>query len=180
MNHDDVERLLIRLTPRVPASDIRPRVLSAMASELKTEPASPWTRWAAWAVAAALLVGIALNFCVNRVTNDRLARLFGPPPVSKQAKELADTIESVADAQTARWVYERCVAFQSSDHSRAGYEAYCNRLARLASELSNPRKELEHETPQENPQVDRDRSRRARGDRTDSQRPIRLGYWLTA
>jgi len=180
MNDDEIERLLGRLKPRVPAPDIRPWVLTAVASELRKEPDSPWLRRVTWATAAALLFGIALNVWVNESANCRLAQLFGPPPISKQAKELADTIESVADAQTARWVYERCVAAQSSGDGRAAYEAYRKRLTQLASELSGSFKELEHETPQENPQVERDRNGRTRGDRSDCQRPLRLDYRYTA
>jgi hypothetical protein len=180
MKNDDVERLLLRLTPRGLGSAARTQVLAAVASVLRKEPASPWTRRFAWAVAAALLFGIALNVWVSKSTDYRLAQLFGPPPVSKEAKELADTIESVAGAQTARWVYERCAAARSSGDGRLAYEAYCDRARQLTNELSNPFQESEHETPQKDPQVDRNRRGRPRGDRTDCQRPFYLDYRITA
>jgi hypothetical protein len=180
MNHDDVERLLGRLTPRVPDRGARPRLLAAVTTELTKEPDSPWTRRIAWAAAAALLVGIGLNVWVSKSSEYRLTTLFGLSPVSKEAKELAETIESVADAQTASWLSQRCAAVRASDDRGLGYEAYCDRASQLAAELSNPCKDREHETPQKDPQVDRDRHGGPSGDRSDCQRPFRFDHCFTA
>ena len=92
MMNDDIEQLLGRLTPRGVRPELRPQVLAAVASQLEAEPASPWLRRSALAVAASLLVGIAMNIWASHAAERRLARLFGPPPVSKQAMELANAV----------------------------------------------------------------------------------------
>jgi len=99
--NDDVEQLLGRLTPRGVRPEMRPQVLAAVASELEAEPASPWLRRAALAVAASLLVGIAMNVWTSMASERHLAQLYGPPPMSKRAMELAKAVEEVTDAQTA-------------------------------------------------------------------------------
>ena len=112
MMNDDIEQLLRPIdAPRRP-----PGVASAGAGgggEPIADggmPASPWLRRSALAVAASLLVGIAMNIGASQMAERRLAQLFGPPPVSKQAMELANAVEEVTDAQTAQWVYQRFAA----------------------------------------------------------------------
>ena len=110
MMNDDIEQLLGRLTPRGVRPELRPQVLAAVASQLEAEPASPWLRRSALAVAASFLVGIAMNIGASEMAERRLAQLFGPPPVSKQAMELANAVEEITDAKTAQWVYQQFTA----------------------------------------------------------------------
>ena len=114
MIDDDIEQLLGRLTPRGVCPELRPQVLAAVASQLEAEPASRWPRRSALAVAASLLLGIGMNIWASKSAERRLAELFGPPPVSKQAMELADAMEKTTDAETARWVYQRLAASRPS------------------------------------------------------------------
>ncbi len=175
MMNDDMEQLLARLTLRGPGAELRPKVLAAVASQLKEEPASPWLRWSAWAVAASILVGIVMNVAVNDAGQRHLAAIYGPPPVSKRAMELARTVEQVSDAQTAEWVYQRFAAPRRSEEGLAAYMAYSDMLKRIINS-----KEPFNETSQKDPQMDRDRPGRPGGDRSDCQRPLRVDYRFTA
>ncbi len=173
--NDDMEQLLGRLTPRGVRPELRPRVLAAVASQLKTEPASPWLRRSTWAVAASILVGIVMNLGVSVRAERRLAQLYGPPPVSKQAMELANAVKEVTDAQTAQWVYQRFAAPRRTEDGLAAYMAYNEMLVRLINS-----KEPFDEAPQKDSQMDRDRPGRAGGDRSDCQRHFRVDYRCTA
>jgi hypothetical protein len=84
--NEDLEQLLSRLTPRGPGPQLRPRVLAAVADELQSPP-SPWLRRAALGVAAALVVGIALNVWVSTAADRQLAQLLGPLPAASQNAE---------------------------------------------------------------------------------------------
>jgi len=180
MTNDDLEQLLGRLTPRGVRPELRPRVLAAVASQWEAEAASPWLRRSALAVAASLLLGIAMNVWASRAAERRLAQLFGPPPVSKQAMELAKAVEEITDAKTAQWVYQQFAAARPSGDGIAAYAAYNDLLRRLIEESSNLSKGPYDETPQESSQMDGDRPGRAGGDRTDCQRGVRLDYRYTA
>jgi hypothetical protein len=173
--NDDMEQLLGRLTPRGVRPELRPQVLAAVASQLKAEPASPWLRRSAWAVAASILVGIAMNIGVSVRAERRLAQLYGPPSVSKQAMELANAVEEVSDAQTAQWVYQRFAVARRSEDGLAAYMAYNDMLIRILNA-----KEPFDEAPQKDSQMDRDCPGRAGGDRSDCQRHFRLDYRCTA
>jgi hypothetical protein len=87
--NDDIEKLLSGLSPRGAATELRPRVLAAVADELQAVPPSPWLRPAALAVAASLLVGIALNVCVSQAVDRRLTELLGSLPVARQDAQRA-------------------------------------------------------------------------------------------
>ena len=183
--NDDIERLLDRLTPRGVRAELRVDVLAAVTGALQAEPDrlcesrtnSPWLRRSALVVAASLLVGVALNVWANETSKRRLARLFGPPPVSKRAMEIADAIEEITDAQTAQWVYRRLTVPHRSD----GYPAkYYATLERLIRELETVPKDSYYEPPEKDTEMDRDRPGRAGGDRTGCQRRVRLDHRYTA
>jgi hypothetical protein len=176
--NDDLEQLLGKLTPRGVRTELRPHVLSAMAGELQADSGSPWLRRCALAVAASLLAGIGMNIWANVASERRLAQLYGPPPVSKRAMEVAKMVEGVTDAQTAQWVYQRLAVPRppSPDALAKHYAA----VQQLIKELQTVSKDSYHETPQKDPQVDRDRPGRARGDTSAGQRGVRLDYRYTA
>jgi hypothetical protein len=99
--NDDLEQQLGRLTPRGVRAEVRPRVLTAVASRLPAEqshgersgmnsvPPSRRLRYAAWAAAASILLGIALNVIVSQAADRRMARLVGPPPAANPNAERA-------------------------------------------------------------------------------------------
>lgn len=174
---NEVERLLGGLTPRGADRELRPRVLAAVESRLQAKSPSPWLRRSAVAVAASILLGMSLNVLVSKMSERHLAQVFGPPPVSKQAAELAKAVGEVTDAQTARWVYQRTAMPRPARDASAKYYAAVERLIR---ELQIAAKDSEDETSQKDPQMDRHRSGRAGGDSSDCQRLLRLDYWRTA
>jgi len=101
------ESVLGRLHPRGAAPELRDRVLGAVALQLAPRAGGGrlW-RWAA-AVAAGLLLGVGLNVWAVRTTEARLARLYGPSAVPQPIVAVAEAVESVTDAETARWVQQR-------------------------------------------------------------------------
>jgi len=141
---------------------------------------SPWLRRAAMAVAASLLLGIVLNVWVSKASERRLAQLFGPPPISKGAIEIAKTVETITDAETGQWVYRQFTMPRRAGDAAAAYAKYCSRLKRLINELQTVSKDSYHETPQKDSEMDRYRAGRTGGDSTDCQRRVRLGYRCTA
>jgi hypothetical protein len=180
MMHNDIEQLLSGLSPRGVSPELRPRVLAATQRQLIEEPAAPWLWRSALAVAAALLVGIAMNVGASTMAERNMAKLFGPPPVPKQVLELARDVERVAGADAAQSVLQQFTKRHPSRDGHAAYMAYADVLRQLSDGSSiNPR-ESDHETPEENPQMDRNHSARPRGDRTDCQRGVRLDYRYTA
>jgi hypothetical protein len=180
MTNDDIEQVLGSVTPGGLRAELRPRVLAAVATELRTERTSPWLRRAALAVAASLLVSLALNLWASHVSQRRLARLLGPPPVSRQAQELAQAVEEISDAQTAQWVYQQYASPRPSEDGLEAYAAYRDMVRRLIEASPELPKELYDETPQEDSQMDRDRSGRAGGDRAGGQRLLGLEHRYTA
>ena len=177
MKNDDIEVLFGRLTPAGIRPELRAQVLAAVASQLKMEPASPWLRRSALAVAASILVGIVMNVEASQMAERHLAQLYGAPPISKQAMELAKAVEAVTDAKTAQWVYKQIAAPRRSGDGRA---AYYDMLRQMIDKSLFVSKGPFHETLQEDSQVDRDHPRRASGDRTDCQRHLRLDHRYTA
>jgi hypothetical protein len=135
---------------------------------------------AAAAVAASLLLGIGLNVWVSKESERRLAELFGPPPVSRRAMEIAESIERITDAETGRWVYRRLAVPISSAAFAAARAEYCERVKKLIDQLQTVSKDFDHETPQKAFEMDRYRSRGDRGDSTDCQRRFRLDYGCPA
>lgn len=177
---NEMAQILRQATPRGVRPELRPRVLAAVASQLQTEPASPWLRRSALAVAASLFLGIAMNIWANHLAERRLAQLFGASPVSKRAMELAEAVEKITDAQTAQWVYHKVAAPQPSGKGLAAYAAYSDALRRLIDKSFIASKGLSDETPQKDPQMDRDRPGRAGGDTSGCQRHPRLDHRYTA
>jgi hypothetical protein len=139
-----------------------------------------WLRRAAMAVAASLLLGVALNVWVSRSSERRLAQLFGPPPVSREAMELAKAVEQVTDAQTGRWFYERLTARSEPRDGVADYTKYCAVVRQLIDELQTVSKGTYHDTPQKDFEMDGDHTGWTRGDRPRGQRPVRLDHRYTA
>lgn len=146
----------------------------------RQSPASPWLRRATIAAAASLLMGIGLNMWVSRASERRLAEIFGPPPISQGAMEIAKTIEGITDAQTAQWVYRRLAVPPSPRAMEIARREYCRVVRTLIDELQVASKEPCHETPQKNTEMDRSHPGRSDGDSTDCQRYLRLDYGCTA
>jgi hypothetical protein len=86
--NDDLEQVLSELTPRGVRPELRPRVLEAVASQLRAKPPSRWLRLAALATAASILVAIGLNVAVNRSADRNLAQLVGPPPAHSDGESM--------------------------------------------------------------------------------------------
>jgi hypothetical protein len=177
MTEDNVERLLSELKPIGVRPDLRPRVLEAVEGELLTETPSRWLRLAALATAASIMLGIALNVWVSKASDRRLAQLFGPPPVSKQALELAEAVAKITDAQTGQWVYRQMTA---SPPSRDGLAKYYSILQKLINEQQIVSKDTYHETHEKDSEMDRDRTGSAFGDPAGGQCRVRLDYRCTA
>ncbi|MFL5339747.1 MAG: hypothetical protein ACJ8F7_06225 [Gemmataceae bacterium] len=103
---DDPERLLDRLLPRGAPAELRARVLATVAAELRAKPKRRF-RGRGWAVAAGVLLAVALNGWVSRRSEERLAALYGPEPAPADVADLGRSVESVSDADTARWAVQR-------------------------------------------------------------------------
>jgi hypothetical protein len=103
---DDPDRLPGPLTPRGAPAELRARTLAAVTGALAARR-NRWRRRRTWAVAAGLLLAVALNGWVSRRGEARLAELYGPEPTPAAVADLARSIESAADADTARWVAGR-------------------------------------------------------------------------
>lgn len=173
--NDDLERLLRQATPRAAPPELRDRVLAAVAEELDSATRVGWLL--PLAVAAALLVSLATNVLVNDAVGRRLAVVLGPPPVPKQAAEIAAEIASITDAPTGRWAYARLAASRSRvDDARQ----YADRLNRMIQQFTFETQGAADETPQKDPQMDRD-LRGSRGRRaSDAQCLLRLEQRNTA
>ncbi len=78
--NDDLEQRLGRLTPRGPRAELRPQVLAVVARRLQANRESRVFRRAALAVAVSLVLGVGLNVALSRASDQRMARLLGPPP----------------------------------------------------------------------------------------------------
>jgi hypothetical protein len=179
MTEENLERMLNELPPRGVRKELRCRVLEAVDGELlaKKEKPSRGMRWAALATAASLLLGIGLNVWASRESERRFARLFGPPPVSKQAMELAADVEKITDAKTGQWVYCQLTRARPSGEGLAKYYAAVEALIREQQIVS---KENNHETGEKNPEMDRDRTGSDFGDRAYLECMVRLDYRCTA
>ena len=106
---DEPDSLLDRLTPRGAPPELRARVLAAVSEELARQPRSRRVALRGWAVAAGILLAIALNGWVSRRSEARLAGLYGPESTPGAMLDLARTVESAADAETARWAVRQFV-----------------------------------------------------------------------
>src|SRR5690606_20574872 len=149
-------------TPRGAPPELRSRAMEAVAKELNADarPRGSLPALGLAAVAAAFVLSLALNHQVNRASERRLARILGPIPPSKQALELANEIAAITDAETGRWAYE--LLAPKSDAVRE-IPKHARELQRLIHEVTLDLPETDHETPQENPRLDRAVGRRPAG-----------------
>jgi hypothetical protein len=197
--NDDVEQRLDRLTPRGVRPELREQVLGAVENELtkgteevvgetwrimdnvlRQPPPSPWLRRASMAVAASLLLGVGLNLWATQASENRLAQLFGPPPISMRAMEIANDVERIADAKTGQWVYRQLTVPRQPGDAVAAYTKYRDAMNRLINELRTVSKDTYHETPQKDPEMDRGHTGCPVGNRFDCQRLVRLDHRYTA
>jgi hypothetical protein len=176
----DIERLLDELTPRGPAPELRGRVLDAVGDALADTSAPARRRFRfspGLGAAAAVVVSLMLNHLVNTSLDRRLAAVLGPPPVPRQAAEIAAEIAALTDPRTGQWAFERLAVSGSQSGDSLHYPA---RLQKLIHQVTGALEEPNHETSEENPQMDSDR----RGHRDlhppGAQRFLRLEYRNTA
>jgi len=153
---DEIERLLGQVTPPGAPSELRARVLVAVAAELRLGPkvqSRPGFRPGLTA-AASLLAAVALHYWVNDSVNHRLARALGPLPVRRQAAEIAADVASITEPSIGQWVYERLTRRgpRGGDPRR-----YAARLEQMIQQLTVDSKETAYEARDENPQMDRNR-----------------------
>jgi len=154
--NQDIERLLHELPPSGPAPELRNRVLAAVGDALAEAPAPARRRVGfrpGLGVAAALLASLLMNYLVNTTVDRRLAAVLGPPPVPRQAAEIAAEIADLTDSRTGQWAFERLAAGRSE---RADPQHYPVQLRELIRQVSGDLEEPSHESSEENPQVDRD------------------------
>ncbi len=156
--NNDIEHVLQRLTPRGVGGDVRRRVLDAMQVELRSDAPSPWLRRCALATAAAIFVGIILNVWASKASERRLAQLFGPPPISRRAMEIAKDVEQLTNRQTGQWVYQQLTAGSANHDTPAVYAKYLATVNRLIKELETSPRDSNYETPKEDTEMDGHRS----------------------
>jgi hypothetical protein len=178
--NEDVERQLRQVTPRGAPPELRSRVLAAVADQLRLATPLPSRRRPfrpALAVAASLVVSLALNYWVNDTIDRRLAIVLGPPPVPKQAAEIADEIAAITDPATGRWAYEQLAASRPRDDDARQYAV---RLQQMIQQLTVDMKETANEATQKNPHMGRDRSGSCDRLPADAQCVLRLEHQYTA
>jgi hypothetical protein len=156
--NEDVKQLLGRLPARGVRPELRRQVLGAVDACLQPEPASPWLRRSALAVAALLLLGAGMNVWVGARSSRQMAQLFGPASGAWLAQEHRSGRPSDADALAQHYLL----------------------LQQLSSELEALSKGTFHEPMEKSPQMDRGRPARAGGDRSGCQRLFRVDHRYTA
>src|SRR5262249_10586305 len=110
--NDDIERWLRQATHRGAPPELRARVLDTVAAELPSaeSASSGQPLRLAIAIAASVLAGLWWNVWVTAGLDPRLAAVLGPPPVRRQAEEIAADVASITDPSTGHWVYQRLSA----------------------------------------------------------------------
>jgi hypothetical protein len=83
--NSDPEELLSRLKPRRTSAELRQQVLSAAAGELRTLRQMRWMRRIAFATAALLVFGIAVNCWVKRDIEAQIAGIYSSSQLRKTA-----------------------------------------------------------------------------------------------
>jgi hypothetical protein len=149
---NEIERLLRRPTPRGAPPELRARVLAALTDELNSNRPR-WRTSPSLAAAAAVLAALASNHLVSEAVDRRLAAALGPPPVRRQAAEIAADIASMTDPETGRWAYERLSAAEGTVET---VDQYAERLRRTIQVYAFDPMGAADETPPKNPQMDRD------------------------
>jgi hypothetical protein len=157
-DNEDVEQLLGRLPARGVRPEIRAQVLGAVDARLQPEPASPWLRRSALAVAALLLLGVGMNLWVSARSTRQMAQLFGPASGAWLAQDHRAGQPGEADALAQHYLL----------------------LRQLTSELEALSKGTSYEPMEKSPQMDRGRPARAGGDRSGCQRLFRVDHRYTA
>lgn len=163
---DDVENLLQSMTPQGAPPDLRAKVLAAVDAELSATEPRPCARRRfpiGLATAATLLLSVGVDRLADRVNEERLARAFGPRPVSPLVLEVARDVAEVAGPEAGRWAFDRLSA-PPPPPSQAEMIRQAVEVGRLIRELTHESVETDRENAtQEIPQVDRDRDRRRAG-----------------
>jgi len=179
--NDDLESLLGSLTPRGAPPELRSRVLAAVAQERETTRRPARRRFPAWtATAAALVVAGFLNHMANRSDEERLARAFGPRPVSPEAVRLARDVAEAAGPEAGRWLLERLTT-PGRPATRDDLIRHAAEIERLSRETILQAREPDHETtPRPIPQVGRDRRRPPAGRLLAGERRLHLDDRPTA
>ena len=114
--------------------------------------------------AAALLLGVGLQVLVLWADEAQFARLYGPEPLPHHIAESADSIESVSNPETGRWVREQWRIGRASRRPSAedAVGRFRDHYQNILKELAAARKEPSH--VEEGCQMDHDCSGRAGGD----------------
>jgi hypothetical protein len=177
--NDDIEHRLRQVRTRGAAPELRTRVLAAVAEQLQPVAPLPSRRSfsPALAVAVALLASLGLNFWVNDRLDRRLAIVLGPPPVRKQAAEIAADVASITDSATGQWVYDRLAADRPE---RDAARHYAVRLQQMIRQLTLDFKETADEASRKNSQMDRDRRGRLDHHPADAQCLYRVDHGYIA
>jgi hypothetical protein len=172
--NQDTERRLHQQMLRGPDAELRQRVLAAV-EDVLADSSPPARRRSLFrpglAAAAALLASLLLNHVVNSSLDRRLAAVLGPPPVPRQAAEIAAEITTLTDSRTGQWAFERLTA---SRGPIVDSQEFVVRVQELIRQVTRDLEEPSHETSEEDPQVDRDLRGRIDRDPPGAQRLLRL------
>jgi hypothetical protein len=142
--NDEIENLLQRLSPRGPDTLLREQIQSAVERELARPASKPWERRLTWAAAAALLLGIALNYAAIRADNERQAR-FGPP-VPAAVQDVARMVETVSDPETGEWVTQQFQQAQRRSATSAP-DSFDNNLHYIWQEIEHAQTDKDSQIP---------------------------------
>ena len=173
---DDVEQMLLRLTPVGAGPQVRRQVLGGVNRELADRRAARLDHRCLLAVAASVGLAAMLNLWVAKADDARQARIYGPERVPTPIAEVAQAVASVTDAQTGRWFQERLLEAHRS--RRTATPASVCSVQLITSEMQ--RKDRRHETAEENLKVDPDRGRDTDRDTSGCQRHLGLANRHTA
>jgi hypothetical protein len=176
---NDIERLLKDISPLGAPPELRPRVLAAVADELRCAPPLPSRRSyrPALLTAAALVASVALNLWVNDRIDRRLTVAFGPQLVRTGEVKIPTGQANLRELSEGKFGNRR-LADRAVHHDTA--HEYVVRLQHMIDQITNDFKETVDETPGKNSQLDRDR-RGSRGrHRSGIQRFLDLADRITA
>src|SRR5262249_13413488 len=136
--------LLQRLSPRGPDALVKGRIQAAMGRELARPAGLMWERRYGRLAAAAVLLGLALNYAAIRADNARQAR-YGPP-ASPEVQDVARMVETVSDRETGQWVTQQ---FQRAQRplSHSGVPAFENNLHYIWQEIEHAPTDKNAEVP---------------------------------
>jgi hypothetical protein len=176
--NDNTEQLLAKLTPCRTANELRAQVLGAVGGELKALRQWRRQRRIGLATFAAVLFSVALNVWVEHSTSRRITSLFGPPPVCRQAMELANFIAPYTDAQTGQWIYQQMTSYQPTE--KYTMEKYFSMLQKINIEYELLLRDPRHEKMEENSPLDGNRNRNFDHNSSHNRGLLFLDYRFTA